>query len=102
MTEARALQVDPAHLAMVRAILARHIPEGIAVWAFGSRATGKPKPFSDLDLALESDAPLPPGLIGDLAQAFEDSDLPWKVDVAEWSELSQAIRDHIGQNRIRL
>lgn len=102
MTETRTLQVDPAHLALVRAILVRHIPDGIAVWAFGSRATGKAKPFSDLDLALESAAPLPQGLIGDLVQAFEESDLPWKVDVADWSDLSPAIRDHIGDDRIRL
>ena len=28
------------------------------VWAFGSRATGTTKPFSDLDLAILGDQPL--------------------------------------------
>lgn len=102
MTGARALQIDAPHLALVRTILAARLPSGVTAWVFGSRVTGRAKPFSDLDIALEGEGPLPAGLIAVLAQAFDDSDLPWKVDVVDWSEVSAAFRAHVGEDRIRL
>ena len=45
--------LQPDECEIVAAILRKHVP-GRAVWAFGSRATGKRvKRFSDLDLAVE-------------------------------------------------
>lgn len=35
------LDIDPAEEAIVRNILAQHVPAGIAVSVFGSRATGR-------------------------------------------------------------
>lgn len=45
------LDVEPRHLDEIRRILAARAP-GLEVRAFGSRAKGKPKPYSDLDLAV--------------------------------------------------
>nr|WP_228518410.1 MULTISPECIES: nucleotidyltransferase domain-containing protein [unclassified Gluconobacter] len=58
------------------------------VRAFGSRVTGKAKPFSDLDLAVMGDGPLPLETRARLEEAFSESDLPWKVDI-----LDQALAD---------
>nr|WP_249204530.1 nucleotidyltransferase domain-containing protein [Acetobacter thailandicus] len=55
------------------------------VRAFGSRVTGKAKPFSDLDLAIMGDEPLPLETRARLEEAFSDSELPWKVDVLDWT-----------------
>ena len=43
--------LSPEQLHDVRQIIAQVIP-GAQVWVFGSRATGKARPFSDLDLLL--------------------------------------------------
>lgn len=73
----------------VRRVLAQHVPPNVAVFVFGSRAHGRNlKPFSDLDLCLRSGAPLPPDLVSRLLTAFIDSDLPIRVDVADWDSLS--------------
>nr|WP_194303353.1 nucleotidyltransferase domain-containing protein [Acetobacter estunensis] len=56
------------------------------VRAFGSRVTGKAKPFSDLDLAIMGDEPLPLETQARLEEAFSESDLPWKVDVLDWAQ----------------
>lgn len=72
-----------AELAEVRRILDAHLPEGIAVGIFGSRAGGSPKPWSDLDLVLEGPEPLPLSLQAALAEAFDESALPWKVDIVD-------------------
>lgn len=58
MAETPVLDIAPEHLRIVRSILARHAP-GYPVWAFGSRARGEAKPYSDLDLAIITDQPLP-------------------------------------------
>jgi predicted nucleotidyltransferase len=90
------LDIALEHLAEVRAILDAHLPPGVEVLVFGSRARGGAKRFSDLDLALKATGPLDPRLIGRLADAFETSALPWRVDVVDLSTLSpgflQAIR----------
>lgn len=93
MAEAR-LDVGPEHLAIVRGILLRHFPDR-EVWAFGSRVRGTAKPWSDLDLVLLGDRL--PGLRdeGLLREAFEESDLPWKVDVVWWATASPAFREII-------
>jgi predicted nucleotidyltransferase len=83
--------IDPDHLRIVLQLLAEQVPE-LEVWAFGSRVHGHPKPHSDLDLALVSQAPLDLDRLARLSLAFEDSDLPFRVDLVEWSTASPAFR----------
>ncbi|MFO7774523.1 MAG: nucleotidyltransferase domain-containing protein [Candidatus Hydrogenedentota bacterium] len=92
-----ALDLEDRHLAMVRAILDAHVP-GCEVWVYGSRATGTAKPYSDLDLVIVGEAPLSVRTLALLENAFEESDLPFRVDVADWASLPEsfqaAIRTH--------
>ena len=79
------LHLAPAHLSMVQAILANHVPQA-RVLAFGSRAAGTPRKYSDLDLAIIQPEPLTLRTISRLRIAFEDSDLPICVDVVDWNQ----------------
>lgn len=88
-----ALALTAEELAAVRAILAAHLPEGVRAGVFGSRAGGKPKPWSDLDLVLDSRAALPLSLLAELAEAFDESVLPWKVDLVD----RRAVSDTFGE-----
>lgn len=81
--------------ALVRAILADHLPDSVAVSVFGSRVTGKARRYSDLDLALAGDGPIAAGTKLDLAEAFDESDLPWKVDLIDWASTSEHFRQII-------
>jgi predicted nucleotidyltransferase len=85
------LDIKPADLKTVQAILYRYIPDR-EVWAFGSRVTGKVKPFSDLDLAVMGNVPLPASTLADLKDAFRESVLPFKVDVVDWAETKENFR----------
>ena len=85
------IAISAAEWDIVRGILQRHVP-GHEVWAFGSRATGTCKPFSDLDLAILASHPLPMSTIADLADAFSESDLPYKVDIVDWATTSERFR----------
>ena len=78
----RSLDLAQADLALVQTILAHFVPER-PVYVFGSRATGKAKRRSDLDLCIGGEAPLERGVIGSLVDAFDESDLPIEVDVID-------------------
>ncbi len=86
-----AVDLRPDWLAEVRRILGKYAP-GRAVWAFGSRARGHAKPYSDLDLAILGGSPLPDRLMFDLKEAFDESDLPFAVDVVDWAGASGSFR----------
>lgn len=96
------LALAEAELAQVRAILRAHLPPGVQAAVFGSRAGGRPKPWSDLDLVLEGDAPLPLSLIAALAEAFDESALPWKVDLVDRRTVSAAFGAIIDAARVAL
>ena len=94
------IDLRPDHAKIVHEIIARHLPAGVSVRVFGSRAKWTAKPHSDLDLALKGREPLPRSVLGDLAEAFSESDLPFRVDVVDWHTVTpsfQAVIDRDGK-----
>lgn len=89
-------------LAEVRAILRAILPPGVTAHVFGSRARGNPKPWSDLDLALEAPEPLPLSLLAQLAEAFDECTLPWKVDIVDRKAVSPGFASVIAESGIPL
>jgi uncharacterized protein len=85
------MDLKPEHLGIVRDILARHLP-GREVRLFGSRANGTAKPHSDIDLVIMGDEVLPVTTMRILRDAFDDSDLPFQVDLVEWAGTSEEFR----------
>ena len=79
---------------IVHAILQQHLAD-YAVWAFGSRVDGPCKDFSDLDIVVISDTPLPLALKAAINEAFSESELPWKVDVVDWATTDAAFQQRI-------
>ncbi|MBW4090660.1 MAG: nucleotidyltransferase domain-containing protein [Proteobacteria bacterium] len=94
------LDVPAGALAIVCAILQAHVPAGAQVWAFGSRACGRAKPYSDLDLAIDAGRPLTLDELAALGEAFSDSDLAWKVDVVDWRTAEAGFRDRVAGDRV--
>ena len=93
------ITVSEADWLSIQAILRAHVPD-CAVWAFGSRATGRAKQYSDLDLAINGGKPLGIDLAAQLAEAFAESDLPYKVDIVDWSTASDAFKKVIERDRV--
>ena len=88
------LELTASELQLVRQILATWVPDRV-VWVFGSRATGNAKKYSDLDLAILGETPLSLAQLADLAEAFSLSDLPFRVDLVDWSQANEAIKANI-------
>ncbi len=74
-------------------ILSSKLPEDCRGYLFGSRATGKAKPFSDVDVALDnSGQPVPEAVLSALRSSFEFSSLPYKVDIVDINIISEGFR----------
>ena len=93
--------LSPEQLHDVRQIIAQVIP-GAQVWVFGSRATGKARPFSDLDLLLTYPPKLTWGQRAALRDGFEASHLPFRVDIVESGGLAFGMAERIRSERVDL
>ena len=98
------VQIDLAaeHRRIVLDLLAEHLPPGATAWAFGSRATGRARRYSDLDLAIDAGRRLTLDEAAMLREAFEESDLPWRVDIVDWHALDERFRSLIAGERVLL
>jgi len=54
------------------------------VFIFGSRASGTAQKYSDIDIGVEGE-PVPLSILGQLHAEFEDSNLPYSVDIVDFS-----------------
>ena len=96
------VDIRPDHLEIVQGILREHLPAGFQVWVFGSRAAWTTKDSSDLDLAMEGAGELDYKAMVRLEVAFEESDLPYTVDVVDLNTVSLEFRRIVDGQRVPL
>ena len=84
----------------ILSLLERHLP-GTTVWAYGSRVKQKSRSTSDLDLVVFA-SPDQVHRVGDLREAFEESDLPFQVDLFVWDEVPESFRKRIETEHVVL
>lgn len=91
------LYIEKRHLDLLKTILQKYEYD---FFAFGSRVTGKHKTFSDLDLFYNQDIPL--NIIFKLEEEFEESDLPYKIDLINYNKCDPSFKESIGNNFIKI
>ncbi len=89
----RVIDLTPDQRRTVLRLIGTHLPN-TEVWAYGSRVKWTSRPQSDLDLVVFS-APEQHRQVSDLREAFEESDLPFRVDVLVWDDVSESFRERI-------
>ena len=82
----------------VAALLQRYLPD-TEVWAYGSRVKFTAKPHSDLDMVAFA-AKEQSQAVADLREAFEESYLPFRVDLFVWDEVPEEFRRNIEEVRV--
>ena len=90
------IDISPADEIIVNAILKKHVAK-CEVRAFGSRHKWTAKSYSDLDLAIVGTGKLDKNVIYALQEAFEESELSFRVDVLDWYAISDEFRQIIEQ-----
>lgn len=89
------MHLEPRHLKIVTDILRKY---PYTFYAFGSRVSGNPKKFSDLDLCYFDE--IPSGEYIRLEADFEESDLPYKVDLVDWNKCDETFRKIIKEDMV--
>ncbi len=73
----------------IRHIIFRFLnPREYKVFIFGSRALGSGRKFSDIDIGIEGDQPMPSHMLMNIEEAFEESNIPYTVEVVDFSTVS--------------
>ncbi len=95
------IDLAPSQLRTVIQILDTYVPS-IDVWAFGSRVRKTASEYSDLDIVIVGDDKIPQKTFYQLKDAFEESDLPIRVDVLDWHRISTAFKKNIEAQHIKI
>lgn len=84
------LQIETRHKQILDQILKKY---PVTVFVFGSRVKGTARPLSDLDLCIKG--PIEKSILGQMQEDFEESNLPFKVDIVLWDDVSESFQKHI-------
>lgn len=95
------INLNQEYLETVIKIIRQYIPNQ-RVCLFGSRTKEIAKPFSDIDLAIMSENKIPLSKVAELQNAFSESDLPYRVDVVDWSVVSQEFKTAIQKDMVEI
>ena len=88
------ISVSEPEFEIIAHIMLMHIPD-CKVMAFGSRYKWTAKDYSDLDLAIKCHQKLAPGKLDEIRDAFEESELPFHVDLLDYEDISSEFREII-------
>ena len=95
-----AIDITAEQRKTVLALLARHLPN-TSVWVYGSRVKWTARPESDLDLVVFA-RPEQSGRVSGLREAFEESNLPFRVDLFVWDDVPEQFRKQIEAEHVVL
>ena len=95
-----AIDITAEQRRTVLALLNRHLPD-TTVWAYGSRVKWTSRPESDLDLVAFA-RPEQSAQVTELREAFEESNLPFRVDLFVWDEVPGSFRSRIEGDHVVL
>ena len=73
-----------------------------AIWVFGSRAKGTARSFSDIDICLQNDLQIPDSELAQYRIEFQESNLPYKVDLVDFHDVDDDFRKLIMSTAVRI
>lgn len=76
----------------IKKIIYSFLPQGYQAFLFGSRVTGKGLPYSDFDVGVTGPRPLSMRILAKIREAFEESNIPVKIDVVDFRRVSEKFK----------
>ena len=96
----RPIDVTADQRKILLALLERYLPNTEA-WVYGSRVKWTSRPQSDLDLVVFA-KPEQERRVSDLRDAFEESSLPFRVDLFVWDSVPEQFHKQIEADHVVL
>ena len=100
MEPVKPIDISSEQRRVLLALLEKHLPS-TRVWVYGSRARFTARRSSDLDMVVFARSGQK-RQIGDLREALEQSDLPFRVDLFVWDDMPEMFRKKIESDHIIL
>ncbi len=94
------IDVTANNLQVIISILQHNLAEDNKVFAYGSRVKGQARKNSDLDLVIDANKRLPIEKLWQIKDEFEESDIPFRIDISDWYALSESFKGFIEQDRV--
>jgi len=94
----RSIIIDSISKNKILEILSQNLEAATKVYAFGSRVKGTDKQFADFDIAISAPQPLPQFTIDKLNIAFENSTIPFKIDVIDLNNIEKDFLEAISED----
>jgi len=85
------IKVSTDQLSLIKQILKKYVP-GAEIRVFGSRLEETIKKYSDLDLVIMGKKEIAPSIMVKIKSDFEESDLPFRVDILDWHKISDEFK----------
>lgn len=84
---------DKQTLKEIQNILTKHLEnKDYKFFVFGSRATGQPSKWSDFDIGIQGETKVPLAKLSAIKGDLEESSIPYKVDVVDFSRLPEKFK----------
>ena len=94
--------LEDRHLNFIKETLKKYIPNPVAkFYIFGSRARGKYREYSDVDIAIDS-PDLTASIKSKLELEFENSTFPYEVDIVDLNSIKENFKDLIQDDLVLL
>ena len=81
------IDIEEHHLNIIRGIVRKY---SYIFYVYGSRAKKKARKNSDLDLCYKEK--IPGKVISDIKDLFEESDIPFRVDLVYWNDMPEGFQ----------
>jgi type I restriction enzyme S subunit len=94
------LNITEEHRNKIVSLLDHYLPN-VTAWVFGSRIKNSSRQNSDLDLVVFADA-ADRLKVSDLRDAFDESNIPFRIDMHVWNELPEMFKRNIETNYVVL
>ena len=89
--------LEEKHLKILKSILKKY---SYRFYIYGSRAKGKSRKYSDLDLCYREK--IPTKIILDIREELEESDIPFRVDLVYWNDMPESFQKLIKKDLIQI
>ncbi len=87
------LQTMDKYVKLAKEIVLKTVQDApFQVFLFGSRAINSNNKFSDIDIGLLGETPIPVMLKVEIENAIEESIVPYKVDIVDFYKVSEAFK----------
>ena len=96
----QAIDINAGQRKTILGLLGRYLPNTTA-WVYGSRVKWTSRPQSDLDMVVFA-SPEQERQVFDLREAFEESNLPFRVDLFVWDSVPEQFQEQIDADHVVL